>query len=140
MTLTLPDTDTTLTGVDLAEAIRRTINEHPERFDMGSWAADKRPGVQRDPHPVCGTTMCLAGWAVVLNGGRPVFNQRSSDRTYWMAEDAIMPDGRRVDIADEGAGLLGIESTSVFYGDEDDATWWLDQYIETGEPPAEVDR
>lgn len=35
------------------------VTRHPERLDMNHWGSKQTP---------CGTTACLAGWAMLLNG------------------------------------------------------------------------
>lgn len=42
-------------GRELAQKILDQITAHPETHDQGSWV------------DVCGTTYCIAGWAVALN-------------------------------------------------------------------------
>ncbi len=48
-------------GKKLAEAVLRHVLANPEQHFQGTWT-------NRDDEPVdCGTTACLAGWAVILN-------------------------------------------------------------------------
>jgi hypothetical protein len=52
------------------------IESNPDRWNQGSWRGDDRVGKGKavedfpnDPlNPECGTTGCLAGWVVFLNG------------------------------------------------------------------------
>lgn len=48
-------------GKELAEAVLRHVLANPEQHFQGTWT-------NREYEPVdCGTTACLAGWAVILN-------------------------------------------------------------------------
>lgn len=56
------------------------IESHPEQHDQKNWFVDKKGGLVKYPTTTeipedrCGTTACVAGWAVVLSGIRC---------TYW---------------------------------------------------------
>lgn len=45
-------------GKELAQKILKQITEHPETHDQGSWV---------NAFNECGTTYCIAGWAVAFN-------------------------------------------------------------------------
>lgn len=143
---TTTTTTTPLTGVDLARQIRAFIDTNPDRFDMEVWA-----GTKVGADPVCGTTMCLAGTAVFLNGGEFLFPKIDRRAEFWgdgdeiLASKALMPDGRKVHISFEAARLLNIPdpygegedfAPLVFSMDDEDAIEWLDEYIATGQVPA----
>lgn len=49
----------------LLRQIRDEILKRPEQFDMRTWF-EKKPDV-----PMCGTTACIAGWAVALDAANP---------------------------------------------------------------------
>ena len=60
---------------NLAQLILEQVEKKPERFDMGSWhgtVADADDDITDTPKPEdyekCGTTHCVAGWAVVVAG------------------------------------------------------------------------
>ncbi len=57
------------TPAAVAAAVLDAIEKYPEAFDMNSWAylPDSDP-LRPDETPVCGTTMCVAGWAAHLTG------------------------------------------------------------------------
>lgn len=82
-------------AVELLRRIQKALREHPDRFDMDRWFYDPARGyadepaldswgqyVVEGPHLVpdvpmmkgltetCGTTACIAGWAVALSGER----------------------------------------------------------------------
>jgi hypothetical protein len=93
-----------LTGAALAKAILDKINAEPDRFDMSVWASRSA-----DPDPEerseCGTSLCIAGWAVYLNGGRFVFRTD----TQFVTDRVAQPDGVVVDIGTWAADLLGLD-------------------------------
>ena len=82
----MPDTTTAITDPhELLIAVRNVIRDNPERHDQGTWIGNvwgdtKAPAatyrkyamapVPETPadteNPVCGTTACVAGWAVIL--------------------------------------------------------------------------
>lgn len=51
-------------NVRLLRKIQKHILEEPKRFWMGWWKEDSIPGHKPAP---CGTTACIAGWAVILS-------------------------------------------------------------------------
>lgn len=57
---------------ELRRRVLALITTHPERFYMGDWVAERY--ASDDEHGthahICGTTLCLAGHAVVLSGLR----------------------------------------------------------------------
>ena len=138
--MTTTTTTSPLTGAELAARILERIQAEPDRFDMGDWAA---------VGDYCGTTYCVAGWGVVENGGQPEFYDGDLDGAYRTADEAVMPDGRRVAIDVEAARLLGLnyDDTTprysegdawVFYTGKREALEWLRQYAATGKPPSRL--
>jgi hypothetical protein len=55
-------------NLKLLEKIKKHIEEEPRRFDMDTWGVkhDMRKYRNEDTPP-CGTSACLAGWAVLLS-------------------------------------------------------------------------
>ncbi len=49
-------------GRELAEKVLEYVTAHPELHDQRNWISNSAVSPNR-----CGTTACLAGWAVVLN-------------------------------------------------------------------------
>lgn len=49
-------------GRELAEKVLRHVTAHPELHDQRNWINNSAVSPNR-----CGTTACLAGWAVLLN-------------------------------------------------------------------------
>ena len=56
-------------GRELAELVLKYVTEHPERHKQRTWC-DNHWDVSAPPGH-CGTTGCLAGWAVMLNAKNP---------------------------------------------------------------------
>lgn len=57
----LPETTT-----DRLLAVAQIIEEHPEKWDQGLWRGDCMVPDQAHGLGECGTTACVAGWAVTL--------------------------------------------------------------------------
>ena len=55
-------------GRELAELVLKYVTEHPEKHNQQTWYGGDlvNPSVSD-----CGTTACLAGWAVLLNAENP---------------------------------------------------------------------
>ena len=56
-------------NVKLLKQIKEAIRRHPKQFDMAEW-------FRRDVEaPRCGTTACIAGWALTLQTAskRPIY-------------------------------------------------------------------
>lgn len=59
-------------NVKLLRQVKRHILEEPKRLQMGIWSASAKRQVrqgymEKDEAPACGTTGCIAGWAVILH-------------------------------------------------------------------------
>jgi len=106
-------------NTDLMIEIRNQITNHPETHNQKSW------GSRTD----CGTTHCIAGWAIVLSGVE----------LHWQdCGDAVEVDctaGGRCPgrVAGDLLGLDWGEWGQLFYEDySDDALELLDRMIEAG--------
>lgn len=53
-------------GRELAEKVLEYVTAHPELHDQKTWHSTPATSLNR-----CGTTACLAGWAVFLNAKNP---------------------------------------------------------------------
>lgn len=104
---------------------------HPEHFDMEAFA-DKNQ---------CGTSMCIAGHALVLEGYKVKFI-RNEDRTEGPFYTArfFAPSGRRVKADKAAARVLGLNATeayNLFYDFDletpQQAAARIQRIIETGE-------
>ena len=112
-------------NTELFAKIRDMIREHPEQHDQSAW--------ESQPVDECGTTRCVAGWAVALTTGLPVYSWqpgeeiRLSDATLRLAhEKGVYVE----DLGDNGvvpalaARLLSLtpnEAGSLFYSEDERA-------------------
>jgi len=110
---------------ELGRKVLTQVTGHREQFNMGSWGYTD---------PVCGTTACIAGWAMLLTPG------------YSMTEGGLFyrPDGTCVHSeGDEARELLGLSDDerygtagcaySLFADDEDSAIERLRVLVEAAE-------
>jgi len=51
-------------NIELMRRVRDQITAFPEKWDQHSWASE-----ETDDFSECGTTACIAGWAVALHTG-----------------------------------------------------------------------
>lgn len=90
-------------NTELFRKIEEKINAAPEALDMDSWETS------------CGTTYCMAGWAIHLTTGAPIYGPDGeySDATVRLAADL----GTVADTAILGGRLLGLDVSEwgVFY-------------------------
>lgn len=99
-------------NVKLLRRIQKHILEEPRRLDMGNWKRTNMDGLHAPP---CGTTACIAGWALTLSGKPlPQFDN----------------------IARDAARLIGVHHTQIQYGncDEDCQAGRLFLRLEWPEP------
>ena len=124
----------TLTGAALAATIEKVVTMLPDAHDQGSWfySYDVDNNQSVDPESIqlvqildaveageeaakevkCNTTLCSAGWAVMLNG-------YTLAKDSWGDERAVK-DGESFDIATLAADLLDINkrtADTLFDGD-----------------------
>jgi hypothetical protein len=66
----MPETATILdTPATVARAVLDNIERNPATFDMNHWYESRNEGVLTPAdEPLCGTTMCIAGWVAHLTG------------------------------------------------------------------------
>ncbi|MFD4474633.1 hypothetical protein ACFWPU_00750 [Streptomyces sp. NPDC058471] len=97
---------------DLMIQVREQCKMNPESHDQGGYEGEGS----------CGTTRCVAGWAIFLATGKSV---------HTACRDADF-----VTASELGAHLLGLnylEANDLFYEmDEDQALFMLDELIEKG--------
>lgn len=106
-------------GLELLRAVRKQITEHPETHNQGTWSRRTE----------CGTTRCIAGWAVAL----------SAVEWYSTAAGGMhLASGRTVEeTAERLLGLDWDEASDLFYEwDADDALEMLNGIIEAREAEA----
>ncbi|AMS02636.1 hypothetical protein BJD55_gp130 [Gordonia phage Yvonnetastic] len=88
-------------NVELIDKVLEAVEKHPEQHDQGSWGF-KEEG--------CGTTMCVAGWAVVLSG-HPHTWERSGCQCCGNYYHLTIPERDQYGVQEwerVGAELLGI--------------------------------
>lgn len=72
-----------ITGKELAKKILEQVDSHPETLYMGTWESEKNGELydwKTDKYVEgCGTTRCVAGWAVHFNArrGEDIFSARN---------------------------------------------------------------
>lgn len=108
---------TTQPQLDLARAIAKQIDEHPELHSQADWSDETS----------CGTAHCIAGWAGALTPGVELdgsdFVHREGQGYQPVADFAV-----------EALGLSRIETEVLFYEmDNGRARELLDLLIEEGE-------
>ncbi len=110
-------------NTELFRRVHEVISVHPERLDMGSW----------EGYTPCGTTRCVAGWAVYLTIGTELFDAEGRDhvRMEELSLELGVPllgqegDIARVHLGRVGAKLLGLspeEATALFHSNEEVAS------------------
>jgi hypothetical protein len=108
------------------KAVAEFITENQSRLDMGHWLG---PGDEADAPDAdftkiahtCGTTACIAGWAILLAGDDGKALLRAIDGQY-------------ADEAEAAAGfiLLGHKASDHFYDEDDEALEFLQGVLEEG--------
>lgn len=113
---------------DLITRIRDIVRAAPQSFDMSNW---------EDPHP-CGTARCIAGWAVHLATGKPLYTRTTDGLHGYVLDPSVMQlAGTDAEGRSEGsiiqaaaANLLGLgfeEAHEVFFSSNGRALLWLDR-------------
>ncbi len=108
----------------LLRAVRDKILMEPRRHQQSSWATvtkgNVRTGVLVDGyfHPVtCGTTGCVAGWAVQLAGDELLVGSGEyhylGNRRRAVVRDCLTPDGDVRRIGHRAAELLGLDDMTA---------------------------
>lgn len=117
-------------NTELFKKIHDAIEADPAGFDMGAWE-----GLKDYEHPACGTTRCVAGWAVHFASGEGGL-YIVGERTEWTPGVLALAErlGVRVGdvhigspVADLGAKVLGLErgDRKLFYTDGETAAGFV---------------
>jgi hypothetical protein len=80
----------------------------------------------------CGTTACIAGWAVQLAGDFLLVQANQIDDGTYNVMDSVAKNGRVCDISGRARKLLGLnyeEADALFLSDDDDAMPLLGRLI-----------
>lgn len=93
-----------ITGRELAEKVLEQVTEHPETHFQATWMSGSDQPFTKGG---CGTTACLAGWAVVLNANpgetpRAALHRIARHIGIWaswesVAAELLTPPGRSQD-------------------------------------------
>lgn len=67
-----------ITGRELAEKVVAHVTAHPDSHFQGTWMSGADTPVNE-----CGTTGCLAGWAVTLNAREGETPRQALERIAW---------------------------------------------------------
>lgn len=99
-------------NIELLTKIRDLVKLAPQKLDMDYWSAIPFDVVELDDgsqaRVSCGTTQCIAGWAVQLQGYQFLVGPGNSDDGVYYPESCLAEDGRVVDIFDAARQLLGL--------------------------------
>ena len=100
-------------NTELFQKIHKQITEHPDTFNMESWE-----------NTACGTTRCIAGWAIYEALGRKPLFRHERDEHGYLALVGPTPEllalareesaasgayGDEIDYSGLGAALLGLD-------------------------------
>lgn len=117
-------------NIELAKKVLDYIEAHPKEHDQNSFI---------DHKPVCGTTKCIAGHAMLLSGEFEVKDITVSS-SYSFLAIAKAGSNEEADYEAEGRRVLGISSEQAnhlfFNLDNDEAIDYLNQLIAYYEQPA----
>ena len=108
------------------KAVAEFITENQSRLDMGNWfgPGDEADAPEADFTKIahtCGTTACIAGWAILLAGDDGKALLRAIDGQYADAPEAAA-----------GFILLGAEAEEYFYDPDWAALEFLQGVLEKG--------
>jgi hypothetical protein len=113
-------------NIELLTQVRDLIKAQPEKLDMSTWATVNSDSVDLGNGTTakvsCGTTACIAGWAVQLAGHKLLVNldSRPYDGSF-LINQSVAKNGRAVDIEESARKLLGLTEKEVgvlFYAPE----------------------
>lgn len=140
-------------NIELLTKIRDLIAAEPKKLDMYSWSKFLPEqvgnlGYDSKVKLDCGTTQCIAGWAVQMSGWKfLVFGDEvdydDDDNEVYFADTCVAKNGRTALVEDKARDLLGLtneESTYLFTRvGNNDAVNALDLFID-GAPLREIQR
>lgn len=104
-------------NLDLFKEIYEQIKD-PAKLDMGSWEGTS----------VCGTTRCVAGWAVHLTTGEPIRGDGATLSYTWHPSveelGRSLLGGANYSLVRIGGALLGLDhdqASALFYSENEEA-------------------
>lgn len=108
-----PDVKLTFAQLELRKRVLKQVENEPEAFDMNYWEwmedEEELRRLQEAGQP-CGTTRCLAGWALFESGGK--------------VPTGYHPFVSRPNAEIDGIRVLGL-TEDEYYGSEDDG-WYAE--------------
>lgn len=113
-------------NIELLTKVRDLVAADPTKLDMGIWALVPYDLVQLNDGGMakvtCGTTACIAGWAVQLGGSKLLVTEQDLRDGVYSAGSCVAGNGRVVDIENHARKLLGLtqdEADYLFFVDDD---------------------
>lgn len=96
---------------EMAQRVLDKIVMYPDNFNMTSWVGGGNVLADQDAEGLCGTTLCVAGWAAHLEGWN----------LYSISNEAYRHGPETVDIAAAGFEALDMDiiNDNLFYADEE---------------------
>lgn len=111
-------------NLPLFQKVYDQITSQPETFDMESWESDD------EYEDSCGTTRCVAGWALYFHEGQRVFDYNYPEEpvsTFQDCDDHTVPAR-----ACKALGLTRSEGANLWYAREDEALAMVAGYLLIG--------
>lgn len=99
-------------GKELAQKILDQITEHPETHDQDTWVNSSGE---------CGTTYCIAGWAVALNALESDSSPRLDVTRARLSRELSIRFPTWSLLAEELLGLGDAEAEELFFADTEEA-------------------
>lgn len=96
---------------ELFKKIHEVISADPERLHMSTWESPR----DSLSEAACGTTRCIAGWAVALETGTSVFNELGGLTSESLALAERLGVAREVSVIAAELLDLSVAEAQVFY-------------------------
>lgn len=110
-------------NIELLTEVRDLIEADQSKLNMNYWVSIPADTVEFNDGTTakvsCGTTACIAGWAVQLNGDKLLVNEYSDfEGDKYLAEQCVARNGRVIDISHRAEKLLGLSNyeADVLFG------------------------
>lgn len=95
-----------ITGKELAQRILDQITAHPETHNQDTWSNE---------NGACGTTYCIAGWAVALNAEPGEDARRNAVTRARLARELAAPDAHWPTLGQKLLGLSEEAAEDLFF-------------------------
>lgn len=119
-----------MVNIEKVTQLHDFLAENPAKLHMGYWGRVSRVQDSDCQEITCGTTACIAGWAVILDGWKP--NHVSENGLF----ESVTKDGTLRDVENLAGEILGITRTQqnkLFFLGDDQAVPALQDLIEDPE-------